>query len=116
MPLSTVAEYVAKARELLQDKTAPYRYTDAELKGSLGMALYEARRLRPDLFIGTNGIPQDVDLNSGDATVVTMDQQYRMQLVYYIVGDARMRDEEEGSDQLAAAYKKTFSAQLLTLI
>jgi hypothetical protein len=45
-----------------------------------------------------------------------MDQQYRMQLVYYIVGDARMRDEEEGSDQLAAAYKKTFSAQLLTLI
>jgi hypothetical protein len=32
------------------------------------------------------------------------------------LGDARMRDTEDGAEALAGAFKKTFSQQLLSLV
>lgn len=109
--LATVGDYVTEARTLLQDSRTPYRYPTADLKGALGLALYEARKLRPDLFVG--GAVQDIEGTTADGTTVTMDRQFRMALVYYIVGHAAMRDEEEGSDTRGAAFKRAFAVQLL---
>lgn len=109
--LATVGDYVSEARALLQDRLTPFRYATADLKGALGLGLYEARKLRPDLFAG--GTVPDVDGGTADGTAVVMDRQFRMALVYYIVGHISMRDEEEGSDSRGAAFKRAFAVQLL---
>lgn len=111
--LATVGDYVAEARTLLQDRVAPFRYTTADLKGALGLGLYEARRLRPDLFVA--GVVQEVDSATADGTAVALDRQYRMTLVYYVAGHASLRDLEESADGRGAAFKRQFIAQLLTV-
>jgi hypothetical protein len=113
MALSTVANYVAEARRLLQDETSPFRTSTSELQDALGMALLEARRLRPDLFAG--GIVQNVDSGSSSSLAITVNQMYRVALVYYMVGHALLKDEEEGQQQLARTYKQQFGAQLVSL-
>jgi hypothetical protein len=107
--LATVGEYVTEARTLLQDKTSPFRYTDAELKAALGMALYEMHRLRYDLFMGA---PPDVVSSTGDGTAITLDTRYRMPLVWYMVGQAFLRDEEEADLTKAAGFKDRFTSTL----
>ena len=111
--LDTVDNYIAEARVLLQDTATVKRYLDTELKTSLGLALLEARRLRPDLF--PDGFVQDITSAAGGATSVMINQQYRMALVYYMAGHALLRDEEEGVQQIARAYKQQFGAQLVSI-
>jgi hypothetical protein len=112
--LDTVTDYVAAARILLQDKSAEaYRYSDSELVLALSFAMLEARRLRPDLFIGrASAVPSFV---ANDATPVVLDQQYRVAVIYYIVGHAQLRDEEDTQDQRAAALLGKFQSQMLSL-
>jgi hypothetical protein len=113
MPLDTVGAYVAQARELLQDTASVQRYATGSLKDALGFSLMEARRLRPDLFV--DGEMQTIDSATSDATVVTVDRQYRMALIYYMVGHMMLRDEEESMQQLARAYKAQFGSQLVSI-
>ena len=113
MPLDTVGTYVAQAREILQDTASLQRYSTESLKSALGFSLMEARRLRPDLFI--DGTVQSVESATADATVVVIDPQYRMALVYYMVGHMMLRDEEESMQQLARAYKAQFGSQLVSI-
>lgn len=113
MALDTVGAYVAQARELLQDTASVQRYATGSLRDALGFALMEARRLRPDLF--TDGKVQAVDSFTADATAVVIDQQYRMALIYYMIGHMMLRDEEESMQQLARAYKAQFGSQLVSI-
>lgn len=109
--LDTVNDYVAFARELLQDEVAsPYRYSDVSLVRSLSGAFPEAKKLRPDLFITTP--LQTFTVN--DATAVTFDPMYRMALVYYMAGIIQLRDDEEVTDQRAAAFLSLFASKLTT--
>lgn len=110
MALETVSKYVSFARELLQDeKNSPYRYSDASLVRALSLALPEAKKLRPDLFTNVT-IP---DISANDTTVVPMDEMYRTALVYYMCGIAQLRDDEEVTDQRAAAFLGMFQAKLV---
>jgi hypothetical protein len=112
MALETVSKYVDYARELLQDtKDTPYRYSDASLVRALSLALPEAKKLRPDLFLNVT-IPT---ITANDNTVVPMDEMYRTSLVYYMVGIAQLRDDEEVQDQRAAAFLSMFQAKLTTV-
>lgn len=113
MPLDTVGAYVAQARELLQDTASVQRYATGSLKDALGFALMEARRLRSDLFI--DGTVQSVDSTTADVTAVVIDPQYRMALIYYMIGHMMLRDEEESMQQLARAYKAQFGSQLVSI-
>ena len=111
MALETVAKYVAYARELLQDeKDTPYRYSDTSLVRALSLALPEANLRRPDLFINVT-IP---DFTANDSTPVPMDPMYRTALVYYMCGIAQLRDDEEVTDQRAAAFLGMFTAKLVS--
>lgn len=112
MALETVAMYVDYARELLQDtKNSPYRYSDASLVRALSLALPEAKKLRPDLFLNIT-IPT---ITANDNTAVPMDEMYRTALVYYMIGIAQLRDDEEVQDQRAAAFLNMFQAKLTTV-
>jgi len=111
--LDTVAKYVTAARVLLQDKVAPYRYSDDELCLALSLAMIEARRLRADLFIGrSDAVPS---YTANDTTAVVFDQQYRTAILYYMVGHAQLRDEEDTQDARASVFLNKFAAQLLTI-
>lgn len=110
MALETVADYVAYARELLQDeKNAPYRYSDASLVRGLSLALLEAKKLRPDLFLNQT-IPT---FTTNDSTTVPIDEIYRVPMVYYVCGIAQLRDDEEVTDQRAAGFLSMFQSKLV---
>lgn len=111
MALDTVTDYVRETRVLLQDLVAPYRYSDAELVSALNLGILAARAKRADLFLGRTTPSFAVN----DATPVTMDEQYRLPFVYFMVGHAQLRDEEDTQDSRAAAFLTKFTAMLLTV-
>ena len=106
----TVAELVSRARVLLQDTVAPYRYPDTDMLVALNDGLMEARRMRPDLFLYTpNDVPQ---YSAVDATEIDFDDQYRNALVYFVTGYIQLRDEEETSEARAGAFISSFTTKL----
>lgn len=114
MALETVEDYITRARVLLLDEdSANYRYPDADLIEALNLAVLEAARLRPDLFITEmrdGSYPQYEALTEA----VDLDARYRLPFVYYIVGHAQLRDDEPTQDQRASAFMSSFTAKLLT--
>jgi hypothetical protein len=114
MTLDTVADYVRETRTLLQDTVAPYRYTDLELLSALNLGILTARRSRADLFLGVTTLPSFVFADIAAATAFAMDVQYRVAFVYFMVGHAQLRDEEDTQDARAAGFLAKFTSQLLT--
>lgn len=112
--LNTVADYIADARVLLQDQAAPYRYEDTELVENLNLGMLEIRRLRSDVLFAYLNTTIPTFSAYSPATAVPIDVQYRMALLYYICGQAQLRDEETTQDARATAFLQKFTAQLLT--
>ncbi|WP_454627779.1 hypothetical protein [Bradyrhizobium cenepequi] len=110
--LATVADYVREARTLLQDQIPTYRYTDDELLSALNLGITTARKLRPDLFLGATSLPY---FTAVDDTAFAMDDMYRMPFIYFMVGHAQLRDEEDTQDSRASAFLGKFTAQLISL-
>jgi hypothetical protein len=125
--LSTVADYVADSRTLLQDTVQPYRYPDADLVEALNMAWLEAARLRPDLALDAKyqgSLPRRQAAPTNDApTFTTADmsvsaqvpQPYRQPFLYFMVGQAQLRDTEDTQDGRASAFLSKFVTQLLSI-
>jgi hypothetical protein len=115
MALDTVTDYLAQARSLLQDQTHPVRYSDSDLIDALNLGLLEARKLRADLFLGTT--PGTISVTSIGGTnadpMSAIDEQYRVPLLYYVVGHALERDDEDGSDRRAEQYKLRFIGKMM---
>lgn len=111
--LDTVGDYVSQARVLLQDTVPDYRYSTAELINNLNLGLLEMRRLRPDLMMATfrTSIPK----YTYPAQVVACDPMYRVALLYYICGQAQLRDDEATQDSRATVFLNKFVAQLQTI-
>ena len=115
MALDTVTDYVAEARILLQDTIPTYRYGDAQLISALNLGIQTARRNRPDLFMEVVTLPQFVVGDVAAGTAFAMDVQYRVPFLFFMVGFAQLRDEEDTQDTRAAAFIGKFSQQLLTI-
>lgn len=112
--LASVGNYFTEARRLLQDEVVPYRYSDLDLLEALNVGLLEARRLRPDLFLGRAVAVPDYPYNPDQA--VDVDQQYRPALLYYVVGRISARDEETTQESRANAFLGKFTAQMLQVL
>ncbi len=115
MPLDTVTDYVNEARILLQDKVPTFRYGDAELVSALNLAIMTARRNRPDLFLTVTTIPFFVVADIAANKAFAMDVQYRVAFLFFMVGFAQLRDEEDTQDSRAVAFIQKFTQQLMTL-
>lgn len=115
MALDTVQDFIDRARVLLLDQVEPYRYPTADLVNSLSEGILEARRLRPDLLTSyfRTSLPDFSTAAMSDA--VPIDPQYRVAFVYYICGQAQLRDEENTQDSRAAAFLNKFVAQMTTI-
>jgi len=114
MALDTVGDYVDSARVLLQDTVAPYRYSNIEIVDALNFGISEVIRVRPDVcFKLLRTAPVEFSASSlSDAVVV--DQRYRPAILYYIVGHAQLRDEEDVQGERAAALINAFVSRLVS--
>ena len=117
MALATVADYVSTARVLLQDTVADYRYSDAELVEGLNRGVREMARIRPDLYFKALRAGQSMDtyLSTSQTTTVAVDQRYQSALLYYVVGLAQLRDDENTQDARSIALLNRFVSQLTTI-
>ena len=109
--MSTLQTIIDEARVLLNDDDK-VRYSDARLLSYANQALAEARRVRPDLFLGSFG--------SGASTYVLTDTsplplEYEPYLQDYIVGRSNSRDDEYTLDGRATAFIVRFKSGLLSV-
>lgn len=88
----------------------PYRYETSELESYVTFAVREARRIRPDLFLGTfkDAI---ADLVSGSA--FPMPDEYAPVVAHYVAGRAELRDDEFAADGRAVTLLKLYHEQLM---
>lgn len=115
MALDTVQDFIDRARVLLLDQFEPYRYPTADLVESLNEGILEARRLRPDLLSSYFRSSLPDFSTAAMSAAVPIDPQYRVAFVYYICGQAQLRDEENTQDTRAAAFLNKFIAQMTTI-
>jgi hypothetical protein len=105
-----VSDVLTQAREILQDKVTPYRYTDDTLLASVNEAMFEALRLRPDLFIGR--------LRTSLTRVGTGTDEFPLPdilftpVINFVVGRAEIRDDEFTNDRRAALLQAAFYTAL----
>lgn len=115
MALDTVQDYIDRARVLLLDQVEPYRYPTEDLVEALNMGILEARRLRPDLLKSYFRTTLPEFTTSGMAASVPVDPQYRVAFVYYICGQAQLRDNEDNQDNRSAAFLNKFVSQMISI-
>jgi len=127
MTLSTVSDYTAQARSQLQDLVAPYRYDDASLLTALNICWLEIARLRPDMVLNaryndsslasdqTQNLDALVFTGVNPSDVVPLPVQFRMPVLYFMIGFVQLKDNEDTQDTRAAALLNKFVSQLLTV-
>lgn len=111
--LALVSDIITRARVMLQDLVPPFRYPDTDFIAALNEACMEAKRLRPDLYLRTMNQSLPFFTTAGDS--VTEDKipsEYRTAFIYYLVGNAQLRDDEDTEDARATVFLNKFVAQL----
>jgi hypothetical protein len=116
MALDTVQDYVDRVRVLLLDQIEPYRYPTEDLVEALNMGILEARRIRPDLLKSFFRSSLPDFSTSAMNLVVPIDPMYRVAFVYYICGQAQLRDDENNQDSRSAAFLNKFVAQMTNIM
>lgn len=112
--LDTVGKIVGRARILLQDTIAPYRYETPALINALNEACMEAKRLRPDFYLRTfNATLPSYTAEADAVTESQIPSEFRPAFVYYLVGNAQLQDDEGNEDARATVFLNKFVAQLL---
>ena len=103
-----ISDVITLARDPLND-AAGDRYTDAQLLQFCRQGLSEARRLRPDLFIGNLSTNLGA-LVASDALPVP--DEFSQAIADFITGRAELRDDEHANSGRAVAVAKLFSQAL----
>lgn len=112
--LNTVADYVTDARTLLQDLIPEHRYNDPSLLTALNVALLEARRIKPELFVYNLAVGGQVQsFKAVDDTYVDIEPQFRLAILHGTIGHALERDQEDYQDQRATAFLALFTQGLV---
>lgn len=116
MPKS-VDDALTDARVILND-SAGDRYTDADLVSDLNSAISMTKMLRPDAFILGETLPEITvaDLGQVPATDFPLPEIFYQSFVYYLAGNAELRDDEFAVDNramtLLSAYRRNLTGNL----
>lgn len=105
-----VSTLLTSARTILQDTVAPYRYSDESLIGIVNEATYEARRVRPDLFMGK--LRTSITPVASVSDTLPLSDQFYGPLLNFVVGRAEMRDDEFTNDKRAQTLYGAFYAAM----
>jgi hypothetical protein len=113
MPKS-IDDALTDARVILSD-TAGDRYTDADLISDLNSAISMTKMIRPDAFILGEVLPEftTADLGQVPATDFPLPEIFYQSFVYYLAGNAELRDDEFAVDNramtLLGAYRRNLT-------
>jgi hypothetical protein len=109
--MSTLQTVVDDARVLLND-SAKLRYSDALLLKYANEAIAYAKRIRPDLFLGTF----KTTLSAYGLTDSTpLPPEYEFALKDYVVARSNTIDDEYSIDGRAGAFNQNFKTVLMTI-
>lgn len=135
---NTVTAYVVSIRNRMQDRVAPYRYTDDQIVDALNVALEETQRIRPDIFLDLKYQQkiQSNDLDDGfisgyytnsdiafdgsdnyvpsDGTLVPIPSRYNDPILWYMGGHLQLLDVDDTEDQRGVAFVSTFTKRMTT--
>jgi hypothetical protein len=115
----TINDAVYQVRQIVQDtRSTSYRHPTEKIIGYINNAINDARRLRPDLFIGTGTAStwDPVPIYSiNDINVpFPMDPQYFTAVVNYAAGWLGLEDDEFANNGRAVTLFQRFAAQLVS--
>ena len=118
MARRSVADLLRRVREVLQDQDQDnYRYATTSIVAYLNDAVFEARRLRPDLFQYRfeDDVPQVDENPATDYSTVDMPlpDQYFSACVDFCAGRVELRDDEFATDGRAMTFVNSFSQKLM---
>lgn len=139
---STVGGYVLATRFRLQDLVSPFRYGDTSVIGSLNSAVFDVKRMRPDIFLDlkyqqplrkgdiSNGSPStlftlsdvvyqqppnDHMVDPTQGTYVAIPDKFIDSIVWYMAGQLQLFDVTDTADQRAQAFLQKFQQELLSV-
>lgn len=98
-------------RAFLNDRTAPYRYDDADLLQYLEEGIAVMYRLRPDFHVVATQ-PTGLSLSTTLPAFIERDGYYPA-LCDYVVSRAEMRDDQYVDEGLAMLLMQKFQSALL---
>lgn len=115
----TIADVVTEARQMLQDAREPFRHTQVYLVSLMNTAFLEVYRERPDAYMGCCGDDIEVpsytegDLTANPVPPFPIDERLFFQaVVYHIVANAQLQDDEFAVDGRAVTLIQTFRTML----
>lgn len=112
----TVSKAVERVRILLADNEVPYRNADVAILDGLNMALTEARKLRPDLFLPDVYLWIAPSLDEASMTSgkeLPVDPMYFTPVVEYVAGFISLEDDEFAVDGRAVSLLNRFSQKMV---
>ena len=86
----TPADVITEVRRIVQDTSAPYRYSDADLLGYVNQTLKRMALLRPDLF----GVIDDVATTAGSAVQTLPTDAIRLIDVFSVKGGGAVTETD----------------------
>lgn len=110
----TIDDALRDARVILQD-TAGDRYSDEDLISDMNSAISMTKMLRPDAFILGEALPEftTADLDQTPPTDFPLPDVFYQSFVYYLAGNAELRDDEFAVDNramtLLTAYRRNLT-------
>jgi hypothetical protein len=113
MPKS-IDNALTDARVILND-AAGNRYTDDDLISDLNSAIAQTKGIRPDAFILGEALPEftTADLGQMPETDFPLPEIFYQSFVYYLAGNAELRDDEFAVDNramtLLGAYRRNLT-------
>ena len=116
MPKS-IDDALIDARVILND-SAGERYTDAQLVSDFNNAISQTKLLRPDVFKLGEVLPEIAvaDLGLVTPTDFPLPEIFYQSFVYYLAGNAELRDDEFAVDgramTLLAAYRRNLTGNI----
>ena len=116
MPKS-IDDALTDTRVILND-SAGDRYTDAQLVSDLNNAISSTKMLRPDVFKLGEVLPEftTADLGLGTPTDFPLPEIFYQSFVYFLAGNAELKDDEFAVDgramTLLAAYRRNLTGNL----
>jgi hypothetical protein len=105
----TIGGVITDARVILSD-VAGDRYTDDELISDFNNAISQTKTLRPDAFILGEALPE---YTSADlAEDFPLSEIFVQSFVYFLAGNAELRDDEFAVDNRAMTLLAAFRRDL----
>jgi hypothetical protein len=103
------------ARVILNDEAGD-RYTDTQLVSDLNSAISMTKMLRPDAFKLGEVLPEFTIADLNLSTDFPMAEIFYQSFVYYLAGNAELRDDEFAVDNramtLLSAYRRNLTGSV----